>query len=147
MSDQHAYENIENTLNNEVSHAQEKLATAKSSKASNEETKAAAEGELVETKKSKAADEDYASTLKGECEAKATEWAARLKSASEEMAAIDKAKEILVSGVKAFVQVSARTRRKSDEDSEDAEEEKEDAVRNRVVKILKKTASKVHSYK
>jgi chromosome segregation ATPase len=147
MSDEHAYENIDNTLSNEVSHAQEKLSTAKSSKAANEEAQAAAEGELVETKKSKAADEEYASTLKGECEAKASEWAARLKSAAEEMAAIDKAKEILVSGVKAFVQVSARTHRKSDEDEEDAEEAKEDAVRNRVVKVLKKVATKAHSFK
>merc|ERR1719262_558388 len=147
MSDQHAFENIENTLTNEVTHAQEKLSTAKSSKSSNEETNANAEGELVETKKSKAADEDYAATLKGECEAKATEWAARLKAAAEEMAAIDKAKEILVSGVKAFVQVSARTHRKSDEDEEDAQEAKEDALRNHIVKILKKVAKKTRSFK
>jgi len=147
MSDQHAYENIANTLENEITHAQEKLGTAKASKAAAEETLGSSEGELVETKKSKASDEEYAATLKGECEAKATEWSARLKSAAEEMAAIDKAKEILVSGVKAFVQVSTRTRRKSDEDDEDAAEAEEDAKQDRIVQFLKKLSKKTHSYK
>jgi len=148
MSDQHAFENVAQTLDNEISHAQEKLATAKASKSANEESMGTAQAELVETKKSKAADEEYSKTLKGECEAKATEWEARLKSAQEEMAAIDKAKEILVSGVKAFVQVSATTRRmKSDEDEDDAQEAREEAVRNRVVRVLKKLATRTHSFK
>merc|ERR1719247_763801 len=101
---------------------------------------------LVETTKSKAADEEYAGTLKTECEAKAAEWEERQKSATAEMGAIDKAKEILVGGVKAFVQTksSLKTRRWSpDDDDED------DATANRrekVVNILKGVASKTKSF-
>merc|ERR1719262_1459056 len=47
MSDQHAFENVANTLNNEITHSQEKLATAKASKEANTEMLANAKGELV----------------------------------------------------------------------------------------------------
>merc|ERR1719454_1423131 len=106
--------------------------------------KASAEGKLVETKKSKAADEEYAGTLKTECESKAAAWEARQKSASEEMGAIDKAKEILVSGVKAFVQVKTKTRRwnPDDDDESDAVAEK----RSKVVTILKQLSQTHHSF-
>merc|ERR1719169_263273 len=111
MSDVHSFEMVEQGLKSEISHGEEKLSTAKKSKAANEQAKEDASGKLVETEKSKAADEDYAGTLKTECEAKAAEWEARQKSAAEEMGAIEKAKEILVSGVKAFVQTKIKTRR------------------------------------
>merc|ERR1719313_3279838 len=102
---------VEGGLSDEIKHGQEKLSTATKGKAGAEQMKEEASGKLVETTKSKAADEEYAGTLKTECEAKAAEWDARQKSAKEEMGAIEKAKEILVSGVKAFVQVKVSTRR------------------------------------
>merc|ERR1719160_1430179 len=105
MSDAQNFAMLEQGLNDEIKHGGEKLSTAKSSKGMNEESKATASGKLVETEKSKAADEEYAGTLKTECESKASEWEARQKSATEEMGAIEKAKDILVSGVKAFVQI------------------------------------------
>merc|ERR1719453_1567483 len=107
----------------------------------NEQMKEEASEKLVETKKSKAADEEYAGTLKTECEAKAAEWDQRQKSAKEEMGAIEKAKEILVSGVKAFVQVkvSTKTRRWSPDDSD--EDDATATARSKVVGILKKLST------
>merc|ERR1719161_321974 len=90
MSDAQNFAMLEQGLNDEIKHGGDKLSTAKSSKGANEESKASASGKLVETEKSKAADEEYAGTLKTECEAKASEWEARQKSATEEMGAIDK---------------------------------------------------------
>merc|ERR1719409_2273897 len=141
MSDAQEFAMLESGLKSEISHGEEKLSTAKKSKAANEQAKQEASGKLVETEKSKAADEEYAGTLKTECEAKASEWEARQKSATEEMGAIDKAKEILVGGVKAFVQVKTKTHRwnPDDDDESDAMAEK----REKVVGILK-TLSKTH---
>merc|ERR1719386_571280 len=112
MSDAQTFAMLEGGLNDEISHGGDKLSTAKKSKGMNEQAKADASQKLVETTKSKAADEEYASTLKTECESKASAWEARQKSATEEMGAIEKAKTILVEGVTAFAQVSSRTRRR-----------------------------------
>merc|ERR1719386_336700 len=145
MSDAQAFSMLEAGLNDEISHGGEKLSTAKSSKGANEQAKEEASGKLVETEKSKAADEEYAGTLKTECEAKAAEWEARQKSAAEEMGAIEKAKEILVSGVKAaFVQVKSKTRRWNPDDDE--ESDAVSARREKVVDILKQLSKKHHSF-
>merc|ERR1719274_261388 len=136
MSDAQNFAMLEQGLTDEIKHGQEKHSTAISGKAANEEAKESASEKLVETTKSKAADEEYAGTLKTECEAKASEWEARQKSAAEEMGAIEKAKQILVDGVKAFVQVSSKTRRwnPNDDEESDAVSEK----RDKVVGLLKK---------
>merc|ERR1719399_2108568 len=141
MSDAQAFAMLEAGLKDEITHGKEKLSTAKSGKAMNEESKATASGKLVETQKSKAADEEYAGTLKTECESKASEWEARQKSATEEMGAIEKAKEILVSGVTALTQVSIKTKRWNPDD--DDESDAMAAKREKVVNILK-TLSKTH---
>jgi len=67
-----------------------------------------------------------------------------LKSAKEEMGAIDKAKEILQDGVKAFVQVSTKTRRVSD--AEDDAEAAEDATRAHLADIFRKLSQKRPSF-
>merc|ERR1719324_185285 len=136
MGDAQEFAMLEQGLKDEISHGGEKLSTATKGKAANEQAKEDASGKLVETEKSKAADEEYAGTLKTECEAKASEWEARQKSAAEEMGAIEKAKTILVEGVTAFAQVSSKTRRwnPNDEDESDAVS----AKRSKVVGILKK---------
>merc|ERR1719161_3393137 len=95
MSDAQSFAMLEQGLKDEIAHGEDKLSTAKTGKATNEQAKQTASGKLVETTKSKAADEEYASTLKTECESKAAEWEARQKSATEEMGAIEKAKTIL----------------------------------------------------
>merc|ERR1719207_100368 len=144
MSDAQSFNMLEAGLKDEISHGGEKLSTAKSSKGANEQAAAEASTKLVETEKSKAADEEYAGTLKTECESKAAEWEARQKSATEEMGSIEKAKDILVSGVKAFVQTKTKTRRWNPDD--DDEDDKTSAQRQRVVEILKNLGQVHHSF-
>merc|ERR1719387_1166134 len=144
MSDAQTFAMLEGGLKDEITHGGDKLSTAKKSKGMNEQMKADASAKLVETTKSKAADEEYASTLKTECESKASEWEARQKSAAEEMGAIEKAKEILVGGVKAFVQVSTKTRRWNPDD--DDEDDKTAAQRAKVVGILKNLSQEHKSF-
>merc|ERR1719498_374607 len=121
MASAHEFKMLEQNLEAEVAHTNEKLATATKTKASAQESQATAEGDLAETTKTKAADEEYSENLKTECELAAKEWAARQASAKEEMAAIDKAKEILVSGVVAFAQVGVSSRRVKFDDDDDSE--------------------------
>merc|ERR1740127_132514 len=144
MSDAQSFAMLEQGLKDEISHGEEKLSTATKSKAANEQAKEDASGKLVETTKSKAADEEYASTLKTECEAKASEGEARQKSAAEEMGAIEKAKEILVGGVTAFAQVSSKTRRWNPDDDDESDEVS--AKRSKVVTILKQLGQTTHSF-
>merc|ERR1719375_583499 len=120
------------------------------SKAQAEEKLSTTQADQVETQKSKAADEEYSATLKTQCEQTAVAWEERQKSAKEEMGAIEKAKEILVSGVKVLVQVRAstsrattRTRRGEDDDDE---ESKEDAARTKVVNLLRGLAREHKSF-
>merc|ERR1719440_2581266 len=106
MADAHEFKMLEQSLSNEISHSKGKLSEATKAKAAAEETVATSEGDLVATKKTKAADEEYSTNLKTECETAASEWAERQESAKAEMAAIEKAKEILSTGVTALTQVS-----------------------------------------
>jgi len=146
MGDAQGFDMLKSGLEAEIKHGNEKLGTATSGKAANEQAGSDASGKLVETTKSKAADEEYAGTLKTECEANAAAWEARQKSATEEMGAIEKAKEILVSGVKAFVQVSTKTHMKrwSPEDSD--EDDSTAAARQKVVDLLKNLSQSHHSF-
>merc|ERR1719359_14287 len=149
MQAAHSYDMVKGTLDGEIKNSEDKLSIAKSSNAGATEAEGAANGELTETKKTKAADESYAATLKTDCETKASEWSERQKSATEEMAVIDKAKEILTSGVSAFVQVNinnaVKKYKKWDPDQDD-EDDKTAARRDRVVTLLKNLATTHHSY-
>merc|ERR1719421_381987 len=107
----HSFEMVKQNLESEIGNAKDKLDMSTKSKADATEKLADAEASSVETKKSKAADEEYSATLKTQCEETARMWEERQKSAKEEMGAIEKAKEILVSGVKVLVQVKASTSR------------------------------------
>jgi len=118
MAAAHEFKMLEQGLNNEITHSKESLSAAGKTKAQAAEDQAKAEGDLVQVTKTKASDQEYSNTLRGECEAKATEWEARQKSAQGEMAALDKAKGILADGVKALVQVKSQTHRSSFDDAE-----------------------------
>jgi len=146
MSDSQGFEMLKSGLEAEIKHGNEKLSTATSGKAAAAEALATADKKKVETAKSKAADEEYAGTLKTECETKASEWEERQKSATAEMGAIDKAKDILLSGVKAFVQTksSLKTHRWSPND--DDESDSTAATREKVVHVLKSVAAKTKSF-
>merc|ERR1719311_767328 len=131
MQATHSYEMIKGGLEGEIKNSEDKLSTAKSANAAATEAEGKASAELVETQKTKAADEEYAATLKGECETKAAEWAERQKSATEEMAVIEKAKEILTSGVKAF---------DDNANDDDDEDDRTADRREKVVSLLKDLA-------
>merc|ERR1719333_1518765 len=147
MADAHEFKMLDSNLQSEISHNQEKTAAATKSKASAEESKATAEGDLAETTKTKAADEEYSATLKTECELAASEWAARQASAKEEMGAIDKAKEILVSGVVAFVQSGSKlATKKADFDDDDSESDAASDLRVKLVKKIQSLGKKFHSF-
>merc|ERR1719504_239349 len=134
MEANHAYEMLKQSIEMELSTMQKRMAAATNERSSTEETMHAADEELEETKKSKVADESYLSDLKMDCASKAKEWAERQKSVAEELSAIAKAKEILSSGVKVFLQVK---RSVDDIDS---------TKRQRVVSILRNLAHQGHVY-
>merc|ERR1719321_786950 len=69
------------------------------------EEKAKAEEEKADVEASKAADEKSLEETVQECEATSAAWATRQKEAAAEMAAIEKAKEILASRVTVLIQV------------------------------------------
>merc|ERR1719191_1456193 len=85
MGEAHNFKVLEQGLNGEIAHNQDKLSSATSAKAAATETLGQAEGDLAETSKTKAADEEYSASLKTECETAAFEWSEREKSAKEEM--------------------------------------------------------------
>jgi len=145
MADTHEFKMLESSLSGEISHNQEKAAAATKAKAAAEESEATATGDLAETEKTKAADEEYSATLKTECETAATEWAARQASAKEEMAAIDKAKEILSTGVVAFAQVSSSSKRVNSDD-DDSEDDAQSQIRQKLVARIQKLGKKLHSF-
>merc|ERR1719235_1880159 len=146
MTATHGYDMMKSGLEDELKNEKEKLTWSIAEKAKDIQAGAKAQGDLAETSKTKAADEAYAATLKGECETKSAEWAERQKSATEEMATIEKAKEILTSGVKAFVQMSTKNSVKKFDDDADDEDEKTADRRDKVVSILKDLAAKHHSF-
>merc|ERR1719160_1917 len=145
MANAHEFKMLESNLEAELSHSQDKLATAKKTKASAQESKATAEGDLAETTKTKAADTEYSESLKTECELAEKEWAARQASAKEEMAAIEKAKEILVSGVVAFVQSKSKISSKNFDDSDSTDDAK-DEVRVKLVQKIQQLGKQFHSF-
>lgn len=132
----HAFELLKQGLQDEVANLEKVIAESTSTKGATAEAKAKAEEDLARTKKALSADESFLSKLQSECQVKATEWEARQKSAAEEMAALEKAKEILTSGVNggtvSFVQVKAST--------------KNEEVRSQLVNSLRKLSRKVHSF-
>merc|ERR1719160_241514 len=122
MTAAHEFKMLEQSLTNEITHSKESLGAASKTKAQAAEDQAKAEGDLVQVTKTKASDQEYSNTLRAECEAKATEWEARQKSAKGEMAALEKAKTILADGVKALVQVKSQTHLRSFDDAEENQE-------------------------
>merc|ERR1719269_475830 len=131
----HEYAMLKQNLEMQISTMKKRMSEATTEKSGLEDAKATAEEELSSTKKTLADDEKYLEDLKQSCSAKAQEWATRQKDAAGELAAIAKAKEVLESGVKVFLQVSSKTHAKGDEGSD---------KRSRVISILSKLED--HSY-
>jgi hypothetical protein len=127
MKAAHAFALTKQALETELATMKKRMSEATTEKSGLEESKASAEEELTATEKTLADDEKYLEELKQSCSMKAAEWETRQKDAAGEMAAIAKAKEVLVSGVKVFLQVTSKTQTKDNAD---------DAKRQRVVSLL-----------
>merc|ERR1719420_1382180 len=114
MEQEHSFQMLKMSLEMELKTMKKRLDECQAGKASSEEQQHAAEEDLAETQKSLAADKEYLSELGVSCSAAAKEFAERQKQAAEEMAAVDKAKEILEAGVslvqdpKSLLQVSPK---------------------------------------
>ena len=145
MKGQHSYALVKMGIEEEIKLLKKKLGDATAGKSGAEQALAAAAGEKAEVEKTKAADEKYLQTVTLDCKTKADEWAARQKSATEELAAVDKAKEILSSGVKVFVQVGAKAHSmvKNDDDDDLAQTK----TRMRVVEQLKNMGRQFNSFR
>merc|ERR1719265_2216556 len=85
--------------------AENNVDDAKKERARLSEEKAKAEEEKADAEASKAADEKSLEETTQECEATSAAWATRQKEAAAEMAAIEKAKEILASRVTVLIQM------------------------------------------
>merc|ERR1719407_141339 len=133
MKANHEYEMLKQNLEMQISTMKKRMSEATTEKSGLEDAKATAEEELSSTKKTLADDEKYLEDLKQSCSMKAQEWATRQKDAAGELAAIAKAKEVLESGVKVFLQVSTKATaevRRVDDGS--------DGKRERVLSVLAK---------
>jgi chromosome segregation ATPase len=139
MEAAHAFALLKQSLEDEISVSKKQLSQATLQKSTTEEDLHAAEEELTTTKKVLADDESYLAELKESCSAKATAWSIRQKDAGEETDAIEKAKEILSTGVKVFLQTSSMTRTK-DEDVEQAQR------RAAAVRTLRTLAKKYNTF-
>merc|ERR1719453_1708289 len=135
MEAAHEYAMLKQNLETQISTMKKRMSAATTEKSGLEEAKATAEEELASTKKTLADDEKYLEELTQSCSMKAAEWATRQKDAAGELAAIAKAKEVLETGVKVFLQVSSKTQTKDEESS---------AKRDRVLSVLSKIED--HSY-
>jgi len=139
MEAAHAFALLKQSLEDEISVSKKQLSQATLQKSNTEEDLHAAEEDLTTTKKVLSDDEAYLAELKESCSAKATAWSIRQKDAGEETAAIEKAKEILSTGVKVFLQTSSMTRTK-DEDVEQAQK------RAAAVRTLRGLAKKYNTF-
>merc|ERR1719352_1992409 len=128
---------MKQSLETELDTMKKRMSAATTEKSGLEETKASAEEELAATKKTLADDEKYLEELKQSCSMKAEEWATRQKDAAGELAAIAKAKEVLESGVKVFLQVSTKAKVRDDGSA---------SKRERIVSVLAKIEESDKSY-
>lgn len=149
MKEQHNYDMMAQSLTDAISINKEKTSEAKSLMAQTKEETGKAKAELAETEKSKAADEKFLETLTLECSEAQASWAERQKSAAGEMAALDKAKEILASKVTVFFQKRSPTdieQHWNDMTAANDDMNKELDTRHKIEKKLKALNKKFPSY-
>eukprot|EP00746_Dinoflagellata_sp_MGD_P162201 gnl/MRDRNA2_/MRDRNA2_89650_c0_seq1.p1 gnl/MRDRNA2_/MRDRNA2_89650_c0~~gnl/MRDRNA2_/MRDRNA2_89650_c0_seq1.p1 ORF type:complete len:758 (+),score=294.23 gnl/MRDRNA2_/MRDRNA2_89650_c0_seq1:99-2372(+) len=106
---QQAFSMNKQALTDQINLAKYKEEDCKKDKMELSEEKAEAEKEIATIAETKAADEKYLKKLVNECTASSHAWDVRQSEAKAEMAAIEKAKEILASRVTVFAQTEAAT--------------------------------------
>lgn len=111
---QHEHEMQMMSLKEAIRLAEDKVDDAKRDHARLSEEKAKAEAELAEVEAGKADDEKALASVTQECTDSAAAWATRQKEAKAEMAAIEKAKQILAERVTVFLQTQVKGREPND---------------------------------
>merc|ERR1719487_2888660 len=139
MESKHNYDMVKMSVEQELGNLKNQLSSATATKAATAEALGKAKGDLAQVEKSKAADEEYKSTTEMDCQSTAEAWAVREKDAAAETEAIEKAKQILADGVKAFIQTSSKSKQVEEDDMVAAR-------RERLVAALKKMSLKFHSF-
>jgi len=144
-----SFQMVKQGLEDEMKLLKQKLSDSTSGKAAALEQMGKEKGELAYTSKTMEADEARLQGQTTECQSKSEEWTRRQKEAGEEQAVIEKAKEILAGGVKAFMQMGSKAAskkvmmkvRKGDDD-----EDKEEELRDRLAEAFKGMSHKFGSY-
>merc|ERR1719158_316233 len=131
------------SLDQAVALASGKLDDAKKDKARISQEKAEAENELSETEASKAADEKALESVTIECTDAAAAWDTRQKETKAEMAAIEKAKEILASRVTVFLQTGQGDQPQSGDSLKTQAQTAK--LRQKLVNHFRTLGSKLHS--
>jgi hypothetical protein len=136
----HNFNMLKQSLEDQIDADSKDMAEEKSLKASTEETKAVAEGDLAETVKGLAEDNKALSVASNTCMTVAADHEATVKSRSEELTAIATAKKIIgetssgaVSQSYSFVQVASKMQTRAD------------LANAEVVGLVKKLAKEHHS--
>jgi len=121
MNAKHAFEMLEQSLQNTIKQDQKELAASKATKAGAEEAKSIAEGDLSMAEKELASDKKYLSDLSTDCQQKATDWEVSTKSRADELQALADAKKLILektggaeSRAYDFIQQETKTRSTSD---------------------------------
>jgi len=121
MNAKHAFEMLEQSLQNTIKQDQKELAASKATKAGAEEAKSVAEGDLSMAEKELASDEKYLSDLSTDCQQKATDWEVSTKSRADELQALADAKKLILektggaeSRAYDFIQQESKSRSTSD---------------------------------
>jgi chromosome segregation ATPase len=148
------FEMLEQSLNNGITVANDKISTAKSASGLTTEELNKAKADLGETEAAKAADGKALGELKHDCEESAANWAARQESASAEMEAINKAIGVLSEGVRVLLQTKSTKRsynavdkyESDDEDESPATVDSTQPSRQHLVAKLKDISKKFGSF-
>merc|ERR1719203_1840906 len=106
-ADTHNFEMLKQSIEDEIAYGQKELAEARKGIAESSQKKAQAEGDLAVTTKEHDQDVKTKATLHHDCMTKAESYEAETKSRGEELAALAKAKSVIVEATSgAFAQVS-----------------------------------------
>lgn len=137
---QHEHDMQMMSLKEAIHLAEDKVDDAKRDHARLSEEKAKAEEELAEVEAGKAGDEKALASVTQQCDEGATAWATRQSEAKAEMAAIEKAKQILAERVTVFIQIKAQ-----DPADTVKAEVKLQKLRQKLVVHFRKLGSNLHS--
>jgi len=134
------------TLKQAISLAENDLDDAKKDHGRISQEKAEAEEEKGDVEASMAADEKALEETKQECDATSAAWAHRQDEAKAEMAAIEKAKEILASRVTVFIQMKQKGRNAALYKGDDIQQTvKQQKTRQVLITHFRDLGNKLHS--